>query len=180
MNLLNLDWELILLILKTYNDYKYCLRLLMTCKQLYQNKLLVKEIKNHFTEYKVNRYGTQYWYFNGKLYREGDRPAIVYSNGDKAWYLNDKLHRNNDKPSVIFSNGNKYWHLNGKRHRDNDKPAVIYSNGKLRWYLNGKCHRENGPAIICPDGTKQWWLDNKPYSEEKYWIEMKKINSLKN
>ena len=132
MNLLDLPWEIILIILKQYNDYKYCIRLLVTCKQLYGNKLLVKEIKDYFTKYKVDQYGIQHWYFNGKL------------------------------------------------HRDNDKPAIVGSDRYKVWYLNGKCHREYGPARIWPNESKEWWLYGKYYTEEKYWIEMKKINSLKN
>ena len=152
MNFLNLDWELILLILKTYNDYKYCIRLLMTCKQLYQNKLLMKEIKNYFTEYKVDKYKRQCWYFNGKFHRKNDKPAVIYYYGTQEWYFNGNLHRENDNPSIIYSDGSKVW------------------------YLNGICHRENGPAINHAYGDKEWRLYGKYYTEDKYWKEMEKID----
>ena len=156
MNLLYLPWEIILIILKQYNDYKYCIRLLMTCKQLYDNDILVKEIKSYFINYKVDLYGKQCWYFNGKCHREDDKPAVIHPDGRQEWYLNGKLHRNYDKPAFI----------------DSDK----YQS----WYLNGKRHRENGPAKIWPCGTKEWYLNGKYYIEKEYWIEMNKINSLKN
>ena len=156
MNLLDLPWEIILIILKQYNDYKYCIRLLVTCTQLYDNELLMKEIKDNFTECRVDQYGIQ------------------------RWYLNGKLHRDNDKPAIIYQNGTQYWYFNGKIHRDNDKPAIISEAGYKEWLFNGKPHRENGPAIIHPDGNKFWCLNNKSYSEEEYWKEIDKINSLKN
>ena len=202
MNLLDLDWEIILLILKQYNDYKYCIRVLMICKQLYNNELLMREIKNHFTEYRVNEYRGQKWYFNGILHREDDKPALIISNRGQSWYYNarlrykyydhtnipitqewwfkGKLHRENDKPAIITSDGYKVWYFNDKIHRDNDKPAVIYGDGTKNWYLNNKLHRENGPAIEYFNGYKEWYLNDKRYSEKGYWIEMKKINSLKN
>ena len=176
MNLLNLDWEIILIILKQYNDYKYCIQLLVTCKQLYNNELLMKEIKDHFTECRVNEDGDQHWYFNGKHHREDDKPAIILSNGTKVWYFNGKRHRESDKPAVIFISGSQHWYFNGKYHRDNDKPAIIDRDGYKEWLFNGKTHRENGPAIIHPDGYKYWYLNDIPYTEVEYWEEIKKIN----
>ena len=118
MNFLDLPWEIILIILKHYNNYKYCIRLLVTCKQLYDNELLIKEIKDHFTKHKVDKYETQFWRFNSELHRDNDKPAIV-----------------------IGPNGNKYWYFNGKRHRENG-PAVIWSNGYKEWWLNNKPYTE--------------------------------------
>ena len=179
MNFLDLPWEIILIILKQYNDYKYCIRLLMICKQLYDNELLMKEIKDHFTEHRVDKYETQSWYFNGKYHRDNDKPAIIFMSGHQYWYLNGKYHREGDNPAIIKPNGYQAWYLNGKRHRENG-PAIIYSNGELRWYLNDKLHRENDPAIIYPDGDKSWYLNDKRYTEKEYWEEIDKINSLKN
>ena len=35
------------------------------------------------------------------------------------------------------------------------------------WYKHGTCisHREAGAAIICIDGYKAWWQDNKKHRE---------------
>ena len=42
------------------------------------------------------------------------------------------------------------------------------------WYdLNSKYHRLNGPAIECANGSKQWFIDGKKYTEEEF---NKKIN----
>ena len=89
MNILSLDWELILNICKQLDNYIYCIRLLITCKQFYNNEILKKLIIDHFIEIKIDEYGTKRWYLNGKRHRE-DGPAIEYSDGRKLWYLNGK------------------------------------------------------------------------------------------
>ena len=142
MNILSLDWELILNICKQLDNYIYCIRLLITCKQFYDNEILKKLIIEHFSEIKINKYGSKYWYLNGKLHRE-DGPAVEYSDRDKEWYLN------------------------GKRHRE-DGPAIEYSDGDKSWYLNGKCHREDGPAVENADGYKAWYLNGKQISEYEF------------
>jgi hypothetical protein len=30
------------------------------------------------------------WYQNGVLHRDGDRPAIIYGDGDKFWFIDGK------------------------------------------------------------------------------------------
>lgn len=57
------------------------------------------------------------------------------------WYQDGKLHRDNDKQAAIYSNGMKYWIKNGIIHRENDQPAIIYSNGTKEWWLNGKKYK---------------------------------------
>ncbi len=37
----------------------------------------------------------------------------------------------------------------------------IDTSGTKIWRLNGNLHRENGPAIICTDGYKEWWINGK-------------------
>ena len=36
------------------------------------------------------------------------------------------------------------------------------------WWLNGKLHREDGPAVEWPNGNKEWWLNDKPYTLEEF------------
>ena len=37
------------------------------------------------------------------------------------------------------------------------------------WYNErGQFHREDGPAIEDANGSKQWWLNDKQYTEEEY------------
>ena len=50
--------------------------------------------------------------------------------------------------------------LNNKLHRENDKPAIICPNGTKYWYQNDKRHRTDGPAVIWCDGEEEWWENN--------------------
>ncbi len=54
------------------------------------------------------------------------------------WYQHGKLHRDNDLPAVIYTNGTQMWYQHGKLHRDNDLPAVIYSDGAVEYWINDK------------------------------------------
>ena len=58
--------------------------------------------------------------------------------GNKFWY-NDKgeFHREGDLPAVEFSNGTKYWVLNGCLHRENG-PAVEHADGRCEWWVDGE------------------------------------------
>lgn len=51
-------------------------------------------------------------------------------------------------------------------HRDNDLPAIIYPNGTKFWWVNDKLHRDNGPTIIWSDGTKAWYQDGELIEHE--------------
>ena len=57
----------------------------------------------------VDEYGDMYWYKDGYLQRDNDKPAIVRSDGTKAWFRNNVLHRDNNQPAVIRPNGKKEW-----------------------------------------------------------------------
>jgi len=135
--------------------------------------------------------GTEEWYLNGLLHRDGDQPAIITQSGDREWYVNGKRHGNNDRPAVIndmetiwckygkvhrdndmpaivCTNGTKMWYNNGRLHRDGDKPASIHPNKSAIWYKNGKIHRDGDqPAIICIDGTEIWFNNGTSYKTEK-------------
>jgi hypothetical protein len=43
-------------------------------------------------KYTVNKFGTKFWYLDGKLHRP-DGPAIQYTDGSTEWYHNGELHR---------------------------------------------------------------------------------------
>jgi antitoxin component YwqK of YwqJK toxin-antitoxin module len=81
--------------------------------------------------------GTQFWYKNGVIHRDNDKPAIINSDGAQYWYQNGRIHRNNNLPAIILPSGSQHWYQNGKAHRDNDLPAIIFSNGDQHWYQNG-------------------------------------------
>lgn len=59
------------------------------------------------------------------------------------------------------------WCKDDKKHRDDDLPAVIYPDGTKEWWYEGKMHRnnknENGylPAQVWADGTMIWRLHGK-------------------
>ena len=80
--------------------------------QLFKRELLTEKwIEPSY----INEYGTMYWYNKyGDYHSTGDRPAVIYSSGQKEWYKNGKHHRNEDNPAVIWSNGEKRWFKNGK------------------------------------------------------------------
>ena len=43
--------------------------------------------------------GTQRWYKEDKLHRDGDLPAFIGADGTQRWYKEDKLHRDGDLPA---------------------------------------------------------------------------------
>lgn len=57
------------------------------------------------------------------LHRLGDKPAIINKDGDQFWYKEGKLYREN-KPAIILANGRREYYINGKCHREGG-PAVI-------------------------------------------------------
>jgi hypothetical protein len=47
----------------------------------------------------------------------------------------------------------------GRLHRD-DGPAVIKPDGTQEWYQHDERHRDDGPAWIWPDGRQLWYQHN--------------------
>ena len=39
--------------------------------------------------------------------------------------------------------------------------------GNKRWYKEGKFHREDGPAIEYADGRKEYWKNDRKWSESE-------------
>lgn len=84
------------------------------------------------------------WYRHGKLHRDNDLPAMIFTDGSCEWYKDDKLHRDNDMPALIYSTGTNEWYRDGKLHRDNDLPAsIIHANGYKAYYHDGKRYKHN-------------------------------------
>jgi hypothetical protein len=75
---------------------------------------------------------------------------------------------------IEWPNGSVVWYKNDKYHRECDLPAIIAWNGDKAWYIRGKLHRIKGPAFEGFDGTKEWWLDDKMYTEQDYYRELYK------
>jgi hypothetical protein len=112
-------------------------------------------------EYKVIIFedGSEFWRNKeDQFHRDGDKPAIIHSDGAQFWYKNGKLHRDNG-PAVIYANGTLRWYFNGELHREDDKPTVVTPK-VMYWCIDGKLHRDNGePAVIHADGTEEYWID---------------------
>ena len=60
---------------------------------------------------------------------------------------------------IITENNCIEYKLNGNFHRE-DGPAVIWPDGTKEWWINGKRHKEDGPAFIRED-HKEWWINYK-------------------
>lgn len=96
----------------------------------------------------------------GIRHREGDKPAVEWTDGTKMWFKNGLRHREGDKPAVQHGKSDlvEYW-WHGKLHREHDMPAVV-GNGQQQWWYNGVFHREGGPAVVNA-GDLQWWFQGK-------------------
>ncbi len=107
----------------------------------------------------------------GRLYRDGDLPAITYPDGARRWWKHDELHRDGDHPAVIYADGSRSWWRHDRQHRDGDHPAAIYPNGSRSWWKRGSLHRDGAlPAIICADSTCRWFkhgVETKMRSESE-------------
>ena len=57
--------------------------------------------------------------------------------------------------------GDKSWRNEaGDLHRLNDLPAVICANGTKEWWVDGKLHRLNDlPARIWANSMQEWWVN---------------------
>ncbi len=86
---------------------------------------------------KVLASGETHWYKDGKLHRDGDKPAVVEADkGIFRWYKDNKLHRGGDKPAIINKKLGLFWYKDGECHRGGDKPAIILLTGKIRYYTH--------------------------------------------
>ncbi len=69
-------------------------------------------------------------------------------------------------PTETTNDGPQIWkNEKGELHRE-DGPAVIFPNGRKEWYINDKLHREDGPAIIYPDGSEKWFINGYLHRED--------------
>ena len=94
--------------------------------------------------------------------------VTVEDNGDTRWRnIEGKLHREGGKPAVECSDGERHWYVNGKNHRE-DGPAVECNDGNRFWYINGKLHREDGPATEYVSGERHWYIEGKELTEEEF------------
>lgn len=78
------------------------------------------------------------------------------------------------KIKKTINNGDIIWRKTlGGVHRKNG-PAVITDSG-VAYYLNNNLHREDGPAVIYNNGMKEWYLDDKRYTEKEWKEKIRRI-----
>ena len=62
---------------------------------------------------------------------------------------------------TVDSDGALIWkNSKGEFHRKKG-PAIIWPDGHKEWYIKGELHRKKGPAIICADGRKYWFIHGR-------------------
>ena len=72
-----------------------------------------------------------------------------FKDGDEVHLVDGKPHRNGDLPAIVWSDGCQEWWVDGKCHRDNGLPAVTWTTGDQEWWVDGELHRDGGlPAVI--------------------------------
>jgi hypothetical protein len=120
-------------------------------------EITVNELQHASPEYIKRLDGTEGWYKNGVLHRNGDLPAVIYPSGTTEWFKNGVKHRDNGMPAIIWGNGNMEWYVNGRLERDGGLPAVVCVSGTKKWYKGGLLHRDfDLPAIEFAHGDRQW------------------------
>lgn len=49
-----------------------------------------------------------------------------------------------------------------------DGPAVILPDGEKQWYLHGMLHNKQGPAIASPGHPPSWYIRNKKMTFQEW------------
>ena len=71
-------------------------------------------------------------------------------------------------PTTTNNEGETVWKLpNGFFHRKFG-PAIECPDGSKEWFLNGELHRADGPAIEYPDGSKEYWINGIEIDELEF------------
>ena len=85
----------------------------------------------------INEDGDKWYYKNNKVHRDGDLPAMEFSNGDKSWLRNGLRHRIGG-PAIEYSDGEKFWCLFGSHYSEDDYNKVISNLPLVYWKNRGK------------------------------------------
>jgi antitoxin component YwqK of YwqJK toxin-antitoxin module len=98
----------------------------------------------------TNEFWEKQWHKNGKLHREGNKPAVIYWNKQgeisHLYFCKNGLFNGDGDLPALFVKYNKtiikYWYKENVLHRDNNMPAELwYENGQItikKWYKNGE------------------------------------------
>jgi hypothetical protein len=69
----------------------------------------------------------------------------------------------NESSLFVLNDGIHEWRNKvSQRHRD-DGPAVIKPDGTQEWYIKGLRHRLDRPAVVGADGTEEWWVNGRKH-----------------
>jgi hypothetical protein len=60
-----------------------------------------------------------------------------------------------------------YRNASGQRHNPNG-PAVVCADGDKFYYINGELHNENGPAIVWADGSKAYYIKGELLTKAEF------------
>jgi hypothetical protein len=77
-----------------------------------------------------------------------------------------------ERSSKIIKNGIEIWILpNGEYHRELG-PAIIHPNGTKEWYQDGLRHNPKGPAVI-KGIREEFWVNGDMFTRDEFiqWIE---------
>jgi hypothetical protein len=58
--------------------------------------------------------------------------------------------------------GSRIWLLDGRLFHRVDGPAVVRPDGSTEWWRHGWLHRDDGPAIVGPGDRREWWVHGRP------------------
>lgn len=96
--------------------------------------------------------GSERWYYQGALHRDGDKPACTNEYG-QFWFRMGFLHRDDDKPAIISTIAGRCWYRDGRMYRGRNKPVIISCEGHRFWVDN------NGvtSVVVYPNGTVIWY-----------------------
>ena len=73
--------------------------------------------------------------------------------------------KNESMTAEIYTNGKIiYRNEHGKLHNENG-PAVVWPDGGKDYYINGELHNENGPAVVESDGKMEFWVNGNLHNE---------------
>lgn len=98
-------------------------------------------------------------YINGLLHSVDDQPCVVNCY-KKEWRKMGKLHRFGDKPAVIYENGNKFWFSEGV-----ETKALLSSVVQMLSSPEGMYDPEYKPANDgCPESYREVYSNNFEYT----------------
>lgn len=137
--------------------------------------------------------GRKVWYVDGAIHRL-DGPAVEWDNGVKSWYFNGEL------VPVNSQNEFEQWLKINKQAADLPRQDVLNlenadlepykhtdEEGITTWTVNGLLHRPDGPAVVRPDGSWEWYRYGKehrvdgPAVQNKFgtfWVQNGKFHRL--